>query len=61
MVMDSNEAGRRYEEGIQRIGISNYREAARADTVTGAAEVLEDAKSQNLDASSFREAYENRY
>jgi len=61
MVMDSSEAGRRYEAGIQRIGISNYREAARANTVTGAAEVLEDAKNQNLDASSFRESYENRY
>jgi len=61
MVMSEREASRRYQEGLQRIGISAYRAAAEANTVTGAAEPLEEAKNDSLNFDEFVDEYENRY
>jgi len=61
MVMSESEAVSRYREGIERIGIDAYRRASNANTVTEAAEALENAKDNNMDAGDFASAYRNRY
>ena len=61
MVMEEREASRRYEAGLKRIGISAYRKAAEANTVTEAAEALEGAKDDSLNFDEFVDEYEQRY
>lgn len=61
MVMSENQARQNYENGIQRIGIQAYRNAANESTISGAAETLENAKEQNLSANEMAEAWASRY
>lgn len=61
MVMDSNQARQKYEDGINRVGIDAYRRASQENTASGAAQILEDAKSESFSASNFGERYEDNY
>jgi hypothetical protein len=61
MVMDANQARQKYEDGINRIGIDAYRRAAQETTASGAAQVLEDAKTENFSASEFGQRFEEAY
>ena len=61
MVMDSNQARQKYEDGINRIGVDAYRRAAQENTASGAAQILEDAKTDNFSASDFAQRYEDSY
>lgn len=61
MVMSENDAKRRYREGIEEIGIDAYRRAAQENTVTGAAQILEDAKTENFDSGTFADRYAQNY
>lgn len=61
MVMDANRARQKYEDGINRIGIDAYRRASEENTSSGAAQILEDAKSDSFSASDFGQRYEDNY
>lgn len=61
MVMDENDAKRKYRAGIDRIGIDAYRRASDKDTASEAAKVLEDAKTDEFDSASFAERYADNY
>lgn len=61
MPVGTDEATRRYQKGIEQIGADAYRRAARTNSPSDAAEILEDAKNDRLDtdkmASNYRDSY----
>jgi len=61
MVMDESEAVSKYEDGINEVGIDAYRRASQENTASGAAQILEDAKRDSMDASSFADNYRDGY
>jgi len=61
MVMDANDAAENYEAGIDAIGISAWRDAMKENTVSGAAQILQDARSDNLTKSNMKTNYKNKY
>lgn len=61
MVMNATEARDNYEAGIQKIGVSAYRNAAGTNSPSEAAEILESAKQDRLSVSDMGESYEQKY
>lgn len=61
MPMDESQAVQNYEDGINEVGIDAYRRASQENTASGAASILEDAKRDQMDASSFADAYREGY
>jgi len=61
MVKSASEAADAYRRGIERIGVSNYQEAARTSTPQAAAEILEGAKADSLNVNDFVDEYRESY